>query len=57
MNDLESQREESEAAASAGMAAHVRERLIAAADVSKVYAPAIEHGDEAFPRTLGFEHR
>lgn len=43
MNDLE--HAEGEAAASAGMAAHVMERLIAAADVSKVYAPAVEHGE------------
>jgi uncharacterized spore protein YtfJ len=43
MNDLE--RTESDAAAAAGRAARVMERLIAAADVSKVYAPAIEHGD------------
>ena len=43
MNDLE--HTEVETAASAGMAAHVMERLIATADVSKVYAPAIEHGE------------
>jgi uncharacterized spore protein YtfJ len=47
MNEVE----ETESAASSaagqdsGRAARVMERLIAAADVSKVYAPPIEHGD------------